>query len=85
MHASGHSRVTLAALAHFAAHNRLSTLLNARRVPASALNVQHLHALAVAISSREGARSIRRQPDLTSSHAGKPGEFVDAAKTLNDK
>jgi hypothetical protein len=48
--ASGHSRVTLAALAQFAAHNQLSSLLNARRVPASALNVQRLHALAVAIS-----------------------------------
>ena len=48
--ASGHSLVTLAALANFAAHNQLSSLLNARRVPASALNIERLHALAVAIA-----------------------------------
>jgi hypothetical protein len=48
--ASSHSLVTLAALAQFAAHTQLSGLLNARRVPASALNIERLHALANAIA-----------------------------------
>ena len=47
---SGQSLVTLAALAHFASYTQLSSLLRARRVPASALNIERLHALAVVIA-----------------------------------
>jgi hypothetical protein len=48
--ASGHSLVTLAALADFAAFTQLSTILSRRSVPASALNVQRLHALAASVA-----------------------------------
>lgn len=48
--ASGHSLVTLAAIANFAAYTQLSSLLNRRIVPMSSLNVERLHTLAVAIS-----------------------------------
>jgi hypothetical protein len=46
---SGLNLVNLAALSGFAASTQLSTFLNARDVPASALNVRRFSALAQAI------------------------------------
>ena len=47
--ASGYSVRTLAALADFTAHQNLWSLLNAKRVPVSALNVQRLHTLGAVV------------------------------------